>query len=108
MTNRKDPKGKRALFEVPPIEVDDPLKDDPLIDHHESEGHEALYSAGPRETGTAVLTCSDCKVRSRISLIETLVRIMSISWWNPLNHYSRWMQCPACQTRTWCKVDWMG
>jgi hypothetical protein len=108
MTNRKDPKGKRALFEVPPIEVDDPLKDDPLIDHHESEGHEALYSAGPRETGTAVLTCSDCKVRSRISLIETLVRIMSISWWNPLNHYSRWMQFPASQTRTWCKVDWMG
>jgi len=108
MTDRKDPKGKRALFEAPPIEVDDPLKDDPLIHHHEAEGHEALYSAGPRETGTAVLTCSECKVRSRISVVETIVRIMSISWWNPLNHYSRWMQCPACQSRTWCKVEWMG
>jgi hypothetical protein len=54
------------------------------------------------------LTCSECKVRSRISVIETAVRIFSISWWNPMKHYSRWMQCPACQTRTWCKVEWMG
>ena len=108
MTDRRDPKGKRALFEAQPIEVDDPLKDDPLIHHHEPEGLEALYSAGPREGGTTVLTCSECKVRSRITVIETAVRIVSISWWNPTKHYSRWMQCPACQTRTWCKVEWFG
>jgi hypothetical protein len=79
MTPSKDPQGKRALFETPPIEIDDPLADDPLLNHHGAEGHEALYSAGSREAGTAVLTCSACKVRSRISVIETVVRILSIS-----------------------------
>jgi hypothetical protein len=108
MTTSRDPDGKRALFESPPIEVDDRLRDDPLIDHHEPDGHDALYSAGPHETGTAVLTCSECKVRSRISLVETVVRIFSISWWNPGRSHSRWIQCPSCQTRTWCKIEWMG
>jgi len=105
---RTDPDGKRALFEVPPIEIDDPLRDDPLLDHHEREGHEALYSAGPREAGTTVITCSVCDVRTRVSLVETVVRIMSISIWAPRRAYSRWMQCPSCQTRTWCKVEWLG
>ncbi|MCL1595666.1 MAG: hypothetical protein M3132_15070 [Actinomycetia bacterium] len=108
MTGRADPEGKRALFESPPIEIEDPLRDDPLVDHHEAEGHEALYSAGPREAGTTLLTCSECKVRSRISVVETVVRIMTISLWDPRRSYTRWMQCPSCQTRTWCKIEWLG
>ena len=104
----EDPRGKRALFEMPPVEIDGPLRGDPLINHRGTMGHEALYSAGPHERGTSVVACSSCKVRSRISTIETVVRIVSISVWNPLKHYSRWMQCPACQTRTWCKVEWLG
>jgi hypothetical protein len=106
VTPSKDKDGKRALFESPPIEIDDTLKDDPLVDRHDTEGHEALYSAGHRESGTAVITCSVCEVRSRISVVETVVRILSISWWNPLQPYTRWLQCPACQQRTWVKVEW--
>ncbi len=108
MTTRKDPEGKRALFEVPPIEIDDTLKDDPLVDRHDTDGHDALYSAGHREPGTTVITCSSCEVRSRITVIETVVRILSISLWDPRRGYSRWMQCPSCQTRTWCKVEWLS
>ena len=108
MTDRKDREGKRALFEAPPIEVDDTLKDDPLVGRHETDGVEALYSAGHREPGTAVVTCSECLVKSRISLVETVVRILSISLWVPGRSYSRWMQCPSCQRRTWSKVEWFG
>lgn len=108
MSDRNDKDGKRALFEAPPIEVDDTLKDDPLVDRHNVEGHEALYSAGHHEPGTAVITCSECEVRSRISLVETIVRILSISLWFPTRTFSRWMQCPSCQQRTWCKVQWFG
>ncbi|VAW04652.1 hypothetical protein MNBD_ACTINO01-276 [hydrothermal vent metagenome] len=108
MTGRKDPEGKRALFEAPPIEIEDTLRDDPLIERHGHDGHEALYSAGDREPGTTAITCSSCKVRSRISIIETFVRILSISMWDPRRSYTRWMQCPACQTRAWCKVEWLG
>lgn len=108
MTGRQDREGKRALFEAPPIEIDDTLRDDPLIHRHEVTGHEALYSAGPRESGTAVITCSACRVRSRISLVETVVRILAISAWVPGRSYSRWMQCPSCQRRSWCRVEWLS
>lgn len=105
---KDDRDGKRALFETPPIEIDDTLKDDPLVGRGDVDGVEALFSAGGREPGTAVLTCSYCQVRSRISLVETVVRILSISLWIPGRTYSRWMQCPSCQRRNWCKVEWLG
>jgi hypothetical protein len=113
VTPRSDPDGKRALFESPPIQIDDRLKDDPLLsrdpdERHEDEGHEALYSVGEHQSGTVVITCSRCESRSRISLIESLVRIVAISAWLPGRPYSRWIQCPACQTRSWCKIDWLG
>jgi len=108
VTTRRDPNGKRALFEVPPIEIDDTLKDDPLVDRHDTDGHDALYSAGHRESGTTVIVCSSCGVRSRTTVIETVVRILSISLWDPRRDHSRWMQCPSCQTRTWCKVEWLS
>ncbi len=106
MTDRADRQGKRALFETPPIHVDDTLEDDPLVERHRPDGHEALYSVGPREPGTAVVTCSHCGVRSRISVVETVVRICVISLWVPGRPYNRWMQCPACQQRRWCRVEW--
>jgi len=108
VTGRSDPEGKRALFEVPPIEIEDTLRDDPLVERHEHDGHEAVYSAGERESGTTVITCSRCEVRSRVTVIETVVRILTISLWDPRRSHTRWMQCPACQTRTWCKVEWLG
>ena len=108
MTGRSDKDGKRALFETPPIEVDDTLRDDPLVHRHDTDGHEALYSVGDREPGTAVISCSTCGVRSRITLVETLVRILAITVWIPGRSYNRWMPCPSCQQRAWCRVDWMG
>lgn len=108
MTNRSDPEGKRALFEAPPIEIDDPIKDDPLVGRDTDDGHEALYSAGPHEPGTVVIFCSRCEVRSRIPIVESLVRIAAISLWVPGKEYNRWVQCPSCQRRSWCRIDWRG
>jgi hypothetical protein len=109
VTARRDREGKRALFEAPPIEVDDTLKDDPIVERHHTDGQEALYSAGPREPGTAVIVCSSCGVRSRITIIETLVRILAISLWIPMRpSYNRLIPCPSCQQRTWCRVEWTG
>jgi hypothetical protein len=31
-----------------------------------------------------------------------------ISIWIPGRQYSRWMQCPNCQRRSWCRVNWLG
>lgn len=106
MSDRDDRQGKRALFETPPIHVDDTLGDDPIVERRSGDGHEALFSAGPRESGTALITCSHCGVRSRITLVETVVRIFAISLWIPGRTYSRWMQCPACQQRRWCRINW--
>ena len=108
MTDRKDSKGKRALFETPPIEIEDSLKDEPLVERHDTDGHEAVYSAGHHERGTAVITCSGCDVRTRLTHVELAVRILALSFWIPGQQYSRHMQCPACQSRNWCKVEWMG
>ena len=108
MTNDRPPDGKRALFESPPIEIDDPIKDDPLVGRDTDDSHEVLYSAGQHERGTVVITCSNCDVRSRVPLIESLVRIAAISLWIPGRTYNRWMLCPACQTRSWCRISWMG
>ncbi len=106
MSPRSDKRGKRALFETPPIEVDDTLKDDPLVDRHDAEGQDALYSVGHREPGTTVITCSRCHVKTRTPLVETLVRILAISLWFPTRAYSRWIQCPACLQRAWCRIEW--
>lgn len=108
MTKRTDPSGKRALFESPPIEIADPIKDDPLVGRETDDSHEVLYSAGHHEPGTVVISCSRCEVRSRVSVIESLVRIAAISVWVPVpvRAYNRWLQCPACQTRSWCRIEW--
>lgn len=106
--DRSDREGKRALFETPPIEIEDSLRDDPLVERHDIDGHEALFSAGHHEPGTAVITCSDCNVRTRIPYVELAVRILALSLWIPGRSYSRHIQCPACQTRAWCKVEWVS
>lgn len=104
-----DPMGKRALFSPPPsAEPDHPLDDDPTVGGEPAEGLRALYSAGPRRSGTVVLECSRCLNHTRMSLIEAGVRIAFISVWVPGKHFSRWMQCPECERRTWCRVHWLG
>lgn len=108
MTGRNDRQGKRALFESPPIEIEDSLRNDPLVERHDTDGYQALFSAGHQEPGTTVVICSSCKVHTRISIVETAVRILALSLWLPGRSYSRFMLCPSCQTRTWCRVEWFS
>jgi hypothetical protein len=103
-----DPQGKRALFETPAVVVDDTVRDDELITIDLREGREALFSAGPHEAGTGVVECTHCGARTRVSYLEIAVRIAMISVWIPGKEHSRWMQCPNCQRRSWCRIKWLG
>lgn len=108
MTQR-DPMGKSALFSPPPMApADDLISDDPTINSRKVDGKHALYSAGPRRRGTVVVECSTCLNHSRMSTVEAGVRIAFISLWIPGKHFSRWMQCPECERRTWCRINWFS
>jgi len=104
----RDPLGKQALFSPPPGAAPDDLNDDLLLGRGATDGKNALFSAGPHRSGTVVVECSECLNHTRMSIIEAGVRIAFISLWIPGKRYSRWMQCPECQRRTWCKVRWFG
>jgi hypothetical protein len=108
MTGRSDPQGKRALFEAPPTQLDDPLEDDALRKPEKREGQAALFSTGEHQHGTGVIDCSFCGTKTRASHIDISVRIAMISIWIPGKQYSRWMHCPNCQRRSWCRVNWLG
>jgi hypothetical protein len=107
--NERDPLGKKALFSPPPAaQPEDLVGDDPLVGSSPPPGKHALYSAGPRRSGTVVVDCSRCLNHTRMSIIEAGVRIAFISAWIPGKKHSRWMQCPECERRTWCKIHWFG
>jgi hypothetical protein len=103
-----DPLGKRALFSPPAIDPAGDLDRDPAMGGAPPLGKHALFSAGPHRPGTVVLECSRCLSHSRMSVIEAGIRIAFISVWIPGKRYSRWMLCPECLRRTWCKVRWFG
>jgi hypothetical protein len=102
-TRRNDPTGKHALFSAPPTAAPDQLAPG---DH--KDGRHALYSAGPRRPGTATVTCSSCSSRSRVTLADLGVRLLTGSLWIPGRRHSRWMRCPGCHGRQWCRIDWFG
>lgn len=104
----KDPLGKSALFSPPPMAApDDHLDNDPLVGGDQPEGKHALYSAGPRRPGTVVMECSNCLNHTRMTAVEAWVRILYISLWIPGKRFSRWVQCPECERRTWCRIHWV-
>lgn len=107
MTGR-DPLGKRALFSPPPMAPADDLLTDQQHAKGAEMGKNALYSAGPRRKGTVVVECSRCLNHSRMTTVEAGVRIAFISVWIPGKRFSRWMQCPECERRTWCRIHWLG
>lgn len=96
-----DPQGKRALFETPVAAAPDLLR--PGV---EREGRESLFSTGPRQLGTVLVDCSSCRVRTRASLADIGLRLLSASAWFPGRAHSHWIRCPACERRTWCSVGW--
>ncbi|MEZ5179740.1 MAG: hypothetical protein R2746_16075 [Acidimicrobiales bacterium] len=51
-----DPQGRRALFETPVSAARDTIRSGAA-----REGKDALYSTGPRQSGTVVVSCSGCR-----------------------------------------------
>ncbi len=102
-TKQADPLGKRALFS-PPEDVSKPRPA-----RTTRQGKQALYSAAPTTHGwTVTLECSKCASRSKLAIAEAAVLIMSFSLWIPGFRYSRWLRCPVCERRTWCRIHWTG
>jgi len=96
-----DPQGRRALFETPPSAARDVIRSGSPRD-----GKEALYSTGPRQSGTVVVACASCKARSRINLTDLGLRWLTGTVWIPGRRKGHWMRCPACHRRTWCSIGW--
>jgi hypothetical protein len=94
-----DPQGRRALFETPVDAARDTIRSG-----NPSKGKDALYSSGPRQVGTVVVTCSSCEARSRINLTDLGLRFLTGSAWLPGRRNGHWMRCPACHRRSWCAV----
>jgi hypothetical protein len=102
MARRLDPTGKRALFEAPVSAAPDSI-----ATGHTPDGKGALFSAGPHRTGTVLVECSSCRARSRISLADLGVRMLSLSAFLPTRRsHPYWLRCPTCDHRTWCRVGW--
>jgi hypothetical protein len=101
---RLDPTGKRALFESPVAASPDAIRPGRAV-----EGKGALYSAGPPRTGTVLVECSSCRARSRISLADLGVRMLSLSAFLPTRRtHPYWLRCPTCDKRAWCTIHWTG
>jgi len=98
-----DPTGKRALFGSPGA-----ARANGSSQTASSNGRAALFSSGPKRPGTVIVECSGCTARSRVSLIQLAMLLLVGSVWLPLAHgrFSRWMLCPACNTRQWCRTGW--
>ncbi len=98
---RIDPNGRHALFSAPPKAARDQLGPG-----NAKDGRQAFFSTGPRQSGTVIVTCSACHTRTRLTLLDLGVRLMSISAWLPGRRHSHWMRCPSCHQHTWCAIGW--
>jgi hypothetical protein len=100
VTERLDPKGKRALFEAPVTAPPDQLRAGVA-----RQGRDALFSVGRAEPGTVVLGCSTCRARSRVAIADLGVRLLTGSLVWPGRRDGWFVRCPACDHRTWCSVS---
>lgn len=96
-----DPQGRRALFETPVSAARDTIRSGSARD-----GRDALFSTGPRQVGTVVVTCSGCRARSRINLTDLGLRFLTGTVWIPGRRDGHWMKCPSCNQRRWCSIGW--
>ena len=96
-----DPQGRRALFETPVSAARDSIRSGGT-----SEGKDALYSTGPRQSGTAVVACSSCQARTRVNLTDLGLRFLTGTAWIPGRRDGHWIKCPSCHARTWCSIAW--
>jgi hypothetical protein len=100
-----DPEGRSALFGPPPPSSDGL---DSLLAPPPAEGREALWSEGPRRSGTVVIECSSCGIRTRVALIDAGTRLAALSVLNPFRRHPHRLVCPACHEHTWCRIEWTG
>lgn len=110
MSSTRDPLGKRALFSVEtrgraPGTVDPNA--DGMEAHRPISADDRFDAARPR-LGTVVVSCSECRARTRLTLADLLGRSLPLPLWNPLSKHSRLLRCPSCEVRTWAHVDWLG
>ncbi len=96
--NTHDPQGKRALFEGGPSSA---------RDEQQTPGRQALFSTATPRPGTVVVDCSSCGEHRRIQMGEAVARVLRLTLWVPLIKHNRWMQCPSCERRAWCRVGWL-
>jgi hypothetical protein len=105
MTERRrlDPTGKRALFETPVTAADDVLRGGEA-----TTGRDALFSTGKPTPGTALVECSSCATRTRVTLADVAIRLASFSVYLPLLHpkHPHRIRCPHCSETTWCRIGW--
>jgi hypothetical protein len=99
-----DPLGKRALFSA--AEPPPPANGTPTGTMRK----ESLFTAseGGRRFGTAVVECSSCGARTRLSWAEFAWRHLPVWLWIPWLRHSQFMSCPACERRTWLGVAWFA
>lgn len=100
---RLDPTGKRALFETPVTAPDEVFRGD-----GDRTGRDALFSTGRPKPGTAIVECSTCATRTRVSLADVALRLASFSVYLPLLHpqHPHRIRCPHCAKSTWCRIGW--
>jgi hypothetical protein len=96
-----DPTGKQALFHATVAAAPDQF-----ATKARNEGRAALFSGSRRRPGTVVIECSDCRVRSRTSLVDVGFRLASISAFVPFRRHPHWLRCPACGAWRWCRIGW--
>ena len=96
-----DPQGRRALFDTPVSAARDTIRSG-----RPREGKDALYSTGPRQPGTVVISCASCRARSRINLTDLGMRFLTGSAWIPGRRNGHFVRCPSCNLRTWCSIGW--
>lgn len=71
-------------------------------DERAADGKRALYSG--EESGPVKIDCARCGTTSEIGILDALMRILRFSLWIPGRTYSRRLECPACQRRSWVRV----
>jgi hypothetical protein len=92
---KEDPQGKRALFEMPAVDVSS-----------NDGGRDAVYNHTPPPDGVAI-ECSKCGETSHVPITDAIVAISRFTVWLPGPRFNRWMTCPSCGRRAWCRVQWL-
>jgi hypothetical protein len=115
-----DPRGKRALYWVPPVMAGSgeeygvtgldvlPLGKRAL---YSGAGASARSAEGTPENplidrGMFTVRCQRCRQVSQIGLLDLLIFQLPVGVWIPRGKFDRRMTCPSCRRRAWCSVTW--